>query len=156
MKYIVCLMLFCLTCVSQAKPVKLNTYKANHPYLSYVGRIDFKDPARPRFWSPGVYLQARFSGTALAIDLNDEVLWGKNHNYIEVVIDNRLPVRLQTTGKTNHIQLAKNLSAGIHTVTICKDTETGIGYLEFVGITCTKLLPWINKTKYKIELSVTL
>jgi hypothetical protein len=151
MKYLFSLWLVCVLGVASGKAKIPVTYKANNPYLNYVGRIDFRDKTKPRFWSPGVYVQARFSGTMLAIDLNDEIMYGKNHNYVEIAIDNRTPMRLQTTGRTNHITVAHNLPAGVHTVTICKNTETNIGYLEFVGITCQKLLPWVEKTKHKIE-----
>lgn len=147
--YSLCIMALLFSAKLMAAPLKF--YKADNPYFNYVGRIDFKVKTKPRFWAPGVYVQARFSGTSLSVDLNDEELWGKNHNYIEVAIDNRMPVRLQTSGKTNRIQLAKNLPNGIHIVTICKNTETSIGYLEFVGLTCGRLLPWVEKTKHKIE-----
>ncbi|RYY34202.1 MAG: acetyl xylan esterase [Sphingobacteriaceae bacterium] len=130
---------------------ELKYYTADNSNINYVGRIDFTDKTKPRFWAPGVYIQARFMGKSLAVDINDEELWGKNHNYLEVAIDNQTPVRLQTTGKTNHIVLADSLSEGIHTVTICKNTETNIGYLEFIGLSCEKLLPWEEKTKHKIE-----
>ncbi|RYE16228.1 MAG: acetyl xylan esterase [Sphingobacteriales bacterium] len=126
-------------------------YKADNPNIHYVGRTDFADPAKPRYWSPGVYVQARFSGTSVAININDEELYGKNHNYIEVALDNRAPVRLQTKGKTNHIVVADDLPEGIHTITICKNTETSIGYLEFAGLTCAKLLPWVYTAPHKIE-----
>jgi lysophospholipase L1-like esterase len=151
MKCLFSLLLVCLMGAANGKAKAPVTYKANNPYFNYVGRINFRDKTKPRFWSPGVYVQARFTGRSLAIDLNDEVLYGKNHNYIEIAIDNRTPLRLQTTGKTNHIRVANHLPAGIHTVTICKNTETNIGYLEFVGITCQKLLPWVENTKHKIE-----
>jgi hypothetical protein len=128
----------------------LTTYKANNPDLNYVGRIDYSDPLAPRFAAPGTYVQARFSGNSLAIDVTDEAL-EKNHNYIEVAIDNRPPIRLQTTDKINHLQVANYLPDGEHIVTICKSTETNVGYLDFTGITCAKLLPWVEPTRYKIE-----
>src|SRR5438874_13472608 len=71
----------------QAKP--LQVYSANNSYLHYVGRIDFSNPMKPRFWNPGVYIQARFEGTSVEIVINDEVQYNKNHNYIEFTIDNR-------------------------------------------------------------------
>jgi lysophospholipase L1-like esterase len=151
MKYLFSLWLVCVIGAASGKVTVPVIYKANNPYLHYVGRIDFTDKNKPRFWSPGVYVQARFTGTSLSIDLNDEVLYEKNHNYIEVVIDNLEPRRLQTTGKVNHIKIAYHLTPGIHKVTICKNTETNIGYLEFVGLTCQKLLPWIEHTGRKIE-----
>lgn len=135
--------------VCYAKPVQL--YKADNAYLHYVGRIDFSNKLKPRFWNPGVYVQARFEGTSVEVMIDDEVEYNKYHNYIEIAIDNRTPFRVQTTGKTNVIKAAENLPAGVHTITICKDTESGIGYLEMVGLKCEKLLPWKNNTRHKIE-----
>ncbi|QJD96486.1 SGNH/GDSL hydrolase family protein [Mucilaginibacter robiniae] len=151
MKYKLLIMLTLLGVWAHAKPVALKYYKANNSSIHYVGRIDFTNPAKPKFWAPGVYMQVRFSGTSLMMDLNDEVLYNKNHNYIEIAVDQRVPYRIQTTGKSNHIVVAEHLSPGIHTATICKDTETNIGYLEMVGLQCAKLLPWVEHTQHKIE-----
>src|ERR1700743_491517 len=128
---------------------ELNHYPANDPHISYTGRVDITDPAKPKFWSPGVYVQARFKGTRIELDINDEVLDDKVHIYIEIAIDNNKPFRIQTTGKTNHIVAAENLPDGEHTITICKDSESGNGYLELAGLSCEKLLT-VKKQKRKI------
>jgi len=126
-------------------------FKANHPYIQYTGRIDFSNPLLPRFWAPGCYIKATFTGPDCQIVLNDEELWGKNHNYLEVVIDNNKPTRIQTTGKNNVIQVASGLSDGPHTLVVCKNTESNIGYLEMVGLKCKSLLPGKVKPVRKIE-----
>ncbi len=152
MKYYICLLLCITAWCAQGKPqTGLILFKANDPKIQYTGRIDFTDPLKPRFWSPAVYIQARFKGTSCTVMLNDEVLYGNSHNYIEIVIDDQKPVRLHTTGKTNVIEAAKDLPNGIHTITICKDTESGIGYLEFTGIQCAGLLPLPARPIRKIE-----
>lgn len=147
--------LICMVCLQvfgfSSNAQKLNYFKADDPNISYVGRIDFTDKTKPKFWAPGSYVQIKFSGTSLTVDINDEELWGKNHNYLEIVVDKQTPRRLQTTGKTNHITVAENLSDGVHTAVICKNTETNIGYVEIVGFTCATLLPWTETTKHKIE-----
>jgi Carbohydrate esterase 2 N-terminal/GDSL-like Lipase/Acylhydrolase family len=130
---------------------KINFYKANHPYFQYTGRVDFSDPAKPRYWSAGVYIKAKFKGDFCEILLNDEILYGTYHNYIELVVDNEKPVRLQTTGRTNTITIPQRLSDKLHTVTIYKNTEDGIGYLEFTGMRCRELLPLPPKPGRKIE-----
>ncbi|TXK52632.1 SGNH/GDSL hydrolase family protein [Pontibacter qinzhouensis] len=124
---------------------------ADNPHIQYTGRIDFSDPKKPKFWSPGVYIQAKFQGTLCEIMLNEEELWGKNHNYLEIVIDDQEPFRIQTTGKQNTIRVAENLPEGEHTITICKNTESNIGYLEFLGFNTEKLLPLPPKPERKIE-----
>jgi hypothetical protein len=126
-------------------------FKANHPYIQYTGRIDFSNPLLPRMWAPGCYIMATFTGPDCQIVLNDEELWGKNHNYLEVVIDDNKPTRIQTTGKNNVIQVASGLSNGPHTLVVCKNTESNIGYLEMVGLKCKSLLPVKVKPIRRIE-----
>ncbi len=132
------------------KPV-LNLYKASNTNIQYFGRIDFSDPLKPRFWSPGVYLKAKFKGTDCELIINDEVQGGNDHNYIEIAIDDNTPIRIKLTDKENIIKAARGLADAEHIITICKDTESGIGYLEFVGIKCDKLLSLPSKPKRKIE-----
>jgi lysophospholipase L1-like esterase len=129
----------------------LKLFKANDPRIQYYGRIDFSDPTKPRFWAAGVYIKAKFKGTSCQVLVNDEVKDGNIHNYIEIVVDDQSPIRVQTTGKTNVIQVAENLPDAEHAVTICKDTESGIGYLEFAGVKCDELLALPPKPERKIE-----
>lgn len=125
-------------------------FAADNPNIQYTGRIDFNNPKLPRFWQPGVYIETKFTGTDCFIIVNDEELWGQKHNYLEVVVDGK-PVRLQTTSKKNTIAVAKGLTAGTHSLLICKNTEANIGYLEFVGIQCRKLVKPAAKPLRKIE-----
>lgn len=129
----------------------LTFFKADNPYIQYTGRIDFSNPLLPRFWSPGVYIKAKFKGQVCEIVLNDEEPGGNNHNYIEIVIDNKKPFRIQTKGKTNTIKAAGGLSNGEHTITICKNTESGIGYIEFAGLRCKGLYILEDMPLRKIE-----
>ena len=119
--------------------------------IQYTGRIDFSDPKKPRFWAPGVYLTARFRGTYCDIVVNDEVLWGNSHNYIEIAIDDKKPFRIQTKEKINTVRVADGLANGPHTITVTKDTEAGIGYLEFVGFRCAGLLAPPKLPRHKLE-----
>ncbi len=133
-----------------SKERKMNFFPANNPNIQYTGRIDFRNPLLPRFWQPGVYIETRFIGSDCEIILNDQVLWGKNHNYLEIVVDGK-PVRLQTTSQRDTFVVAKGLSSGTHTLLICKNTEGNIGYLELVGIRCKQLLMPAPKPARKIE-----
>ena len=125
-------------------------FQADNPNFQYTGRIDFSNPKRPTFSAPGVYIQARFRGTSCAVAIHDEVLWGTSHNYVELVIDNGTPMRVQTTGADNLFPVT-GLADGTHTLTVCKDTESGIGALEFVGLQCAALLPPPALPKRKLE-----
>ena len=128
----------------------LHFFAANNPFIQYTGRIDFSNPALPRFWQPGVYITLQFSGKNCEVILHDEILWGNKHNYLELVVDGKAE-RLQTKSKTDTIRVGHNLSNGKHTLVICKNTEANIGYLELVGIRCKKLLPPPAKPIRKIE-----
>src|SRR6185295_11759517 len=133
---LLCCIVFCLysgKTNAAALPGKGTFFEADHPYIQYTGRIDFSNPKRPRFWQPGVYITAKFTGASCTFVVNDEILWGNSHNYIDVIVDGKR-TRIQTTGKTDTIVAAVALNEGPHTLVICKDTEAGIGYLEFVGL----------------------
>jgi hypothetical protein len=62
------------------------------------------------------------------------------------------PKRIQTKAKTDTIDIGKDLSQKeVHTLTVCKNTEANIGYLELVGIQATKLLKPLSKPQRKME-----
>ena len=125
-------------------------YAANNHKIKYTGRIDFTNPTLPRFWQPGVYINIKFKGTDCRIILNDEMLWGKNHNYVEIILDGK-EKRIQTKAATDTIIIGETLGAGTHELTIVKNTEANIGYLEFGGIICEKLLAASANPLRKIE-----
>ncbi|MDD2791633.1 MAG: SGNH/GDSL hydrolase family protein [Sediminibacterium sp.] len=126
-------------------------YAANHPAIQLIGRADYTRPDQPRFWAPGVYINIRFMGTYCILDITDEVRWGMNHNYIEVKVDNDAPYRIRLNSSNNKIILSQNLKEGIHNVTVCKNTEADIGYLQLNGIICRKLLSPPQKPERRIE-----
>jgi len=126
-----------------------NFFNAEDPLIQYYGRIQNTNPALPRFWSSGVYIKAKFVGDKFSFFINDQVLYGNVHNYLEIVVDGK-NYRLQTKFATNKISI-NGLKKGKHTITICKDTETGNGYLEFEGIVCKNLLQLPPKPAETIE-----
>lgn len=88
---------------------KLRLFAANDARIQYTGRVDFANPQRPRFWAPGVYITARFAGPTCEILIDDEVLGGTNHNYLEIIVDGKYS-RQKLGGKTNVIRVAEGLS----------------------------------------------
>jgi len=128
----------------------LHFFPAGDSRIQYTGRVDFSDPRLPRFWAPGVYIQASFEGTSCDIWIRDEVLYGKSHNYIEIIIDDGPPFRIRVP-KENRFSVSSGLSSSAHSITICKATESGIGYIEFGGIFCDRLLVPKEKPRRKIE-----
>ena len=130
---------------------KTRLFEADDKRFQYTGRIDFSNPKLPKFWAPGVYIKAKFIGPSCDLLINDEILWGKSHNYLEIAIDENEPFRIQTSGPKNVFHIAERLNAGAHTVTICKDTEAGIGSLEFVGLQCEGLASPSARPSRKLE-----
>lgn len=155
MRIFVRCMIFLLLCqqwaAAQVQQQKdLHFFPADHPYIQYTGRIDFSNPKLPRYWQPGVYFTAKFEGPVCDVILNDEVLYGSFHNYIEVVVDG-VARRLQTRSKRDTIRVASNAGPGPHTLIVAKNTEANIGYLELAGIRCGGLLNLAAKPARKIE-----
>src|SRR5665213_663845 len=72
-------------------------FKADDSLIQYYGRLQNSNPALPRFWSPGVYIKAKFDGNECSFFLNDQVLYGNVHNYIETVSYTHL--RAHETGR---------------------------------------------------------
>jgi len=125
---------------TQTPNQSVSFFAADNKNIQYVGRIDFANPKKPKFWAPGVYIKSKFKGPSCDIIINDEVLWGNSHNYLEVVVDDKKFWRIQTKQKTDTIRVVTGLSGGAHTITVCKNTEAGIGYIEFVGFRCQQLI----------------
>lgn len=119
--------------------------------FQYTGRIDFSKPDMPRYWQPGVYVKAGFTGSHCVVIINDEMPNAQTHNYIEMVVDNKKPIRLQLKDKHNEIDAGSGLAAGVHTIMICKNTEAGTGYIEFAGLKCRSLVKLPPKPVRKIE-----
>ena len=135
---------------SVARYQTLKYYSAQNSLLRYTGRIDFSNPARPRLYQPGVYVEAAFRGPSCQVIVHDQQLWGSNQNYLQVVIDGQSH-RMQTGGATDTIEVANGLSDGPHRLLVCKNTEANIGWLEFGGVICQELLPLPPEPGRKIE-----
>jgi len=120
---------------------------ANNSNIQYIGRVNFSSPTTPVFSNPGVYIQTNFTGTFCDIYMQAST----GNNYIEVVIDDKAPVRylLSTARKTYRV--ADSLSEGVHKILICKDTEAGVGYITFLGFRCEGLSPVTDLPARKIE-----
>lgn len=133
-----------------AEDPEIKFFEADNKNIQFTGRVDFSDRKKPRFWQPGVYVQAKFRGASCDFIVNDEMPGGQ-HNYVTIVIDEGTPRRVRTTGKTTIVKAAEGLSNGIHTITVCKATEAGNGYLEFMGFICEELVPSGARPERTIE-----
>jgi Carbohydrate esterase 2 N-terminal len=117
--------------VQPPTPAVKNVFPASHRHIQYTGRVDFSVPKKPKFWAPGVYIQAKFLGTYCTITVLDEVLYGTSHNAIAVTIDEGAPVTYKLKEKTNKIKVAEKLAAGEHVITITKIRKPASDTLSF-------------------------
>lgn len=139
-----------LTAQEKIKQAALHFFSADNPYIQYTGRIDFSNKMLPRFWQPGVNINVTFEGSRCEVIVNDEVLYGTKHNYMELVVDG-VAHRVQTKKARDTLVVTASINKKQHHLTICKNTEANIGYLELVGIRTKKLLPPPPKPRRKIE-----
>ncbi|HVU84722.1 MAG TPA: hypothetical protein VHC50_07765, partial [Puia sp.] len=47
---------------NQPSNESISFFEADDRNIQYVGRIDFTNPKRPKFWAPGVYIKTKFKG----------------------------------------------------------------------------------------------
>lgn len=149
-RYILVILLAFSICNMLFAQEKLNYFAALDNNIQYCGRTIVSENKNVRCWQPGAYMQARFTGNTLKLFFVDQVQYGQNHNYVEVVLDNQPAkrIRLTTENDTLSFTLPK---AKEHSVTVYKDTEAGIGYLDFCGIQCVSLLPLNKVPVHKME-----
>ena len=127
-----------------------NFYAANDNRIQYMGRIDFTDPLKPTMWATATQVQFSFEGNDCSVKITDQVQYGTNHNYVDIIVDGNYK-RIKLTGTDNEVVIAKNLPEGIHTAIISKSTEAGIGYIKFEGIYCKVLIRSSALPSRKIE-----
>jgi len=95
--------------------------EADNPALHYSGRVDFSDPKAPRMSWPATRVDLRFTGSRVAITLNDEL--GKNF-YSVFLNENWVQPRVLELMRGSHTYLvASNLPEGEHQLTLFKRTE---------------------------------
>lgn len=147
-KILFSLLLICSSFIANSAAAQ-TFYKASNPKFSYLGRGDFSVAEHPKFWVPGAQIIFKFKGNACTIDLTDENLYGKNLNYIQLIVDGKYS-RFKLSSKESKVSLGE-LTDSIHSVVLCKTTESNIGYLQFNGATCRELLPAPALPKRRIE-----
>jgi lysophospholipase L1-like esterase len=135
---------------NQSLKAQQTLFKPDNPFIQYTGRIDFRDPEKPRLSGAGSYIQFKCRGSSCDILLEDQNLYN-NHNYISVVIDGNYQGRIRVSKDNLKYQLAKDLDDKDHIVLVCKATEAQIGYVDFLGLLCAEILPFENSNKRKIE-----
>lgn len=101
----------------------------NNEYIEYTGRIDFSNELAPKFSFSGVSIRASFSGTSIAVILNDD----QGENYFNVILDGTVINAFQVTKGQKTYVLAKDLENTVHEIELFKRTELTFGKTIFMG-----------------------
>ena len=126
--YFIWFLLLCCSANSWANKV----ISADNENYLYSGRIDFSQPKNPEISWPGTSIKANFTGSYLALVLEDDL--GKN--YFNVIIDNddSAPYVLEAKqGEATYV-ISTALTNTSHSVEIYKRTEGEEGASYFKGI----------------------
>ena len=97
------------------------------PGLRWLGRVE-KTATGARFAWPGTGFTARFNGTSAKVSMKANQV-----DYFQVVVDGQ--VKLLTTQAGAHdYDIAQNLPAAEHTLTLWRRTETNAGVVEVTKV----------------------
>ncbi|MGC4065210.1 MAG: SGNH/GDSL hydrolase family protein [Polyangiaceae bacterium] len=83
-----------------------------------------------RFSWPGVYVNARFTGTRASMILSD----GSNKNRFTIVVDGGAPKTATTIPGQTTLPLAAGLTDGSHDIAIWRNTEASMGVTQFTAL----------------------
>jgi lysophospholipase L1-like esterase len=98
-------------------------YDAGPPAVRFVARVDYTNPAQPKFAWSGSTILARFTGSSIGVNLSGPT------TYFDVSVDGTMLTSsplIISTGKTAY-PLATGLAAGPHELTVYRRNEPGIG-----------------------------
>ena len=115
--------------------------------IQYSGRVDFSNPAAPRFDWPGVSIQIRFNGPAIGFLLQD------SQNRFDVWVDGK-PQTVLAASAAKPLYLVDGLGPGEHRLQLTKRTEASWGITCFRGLSLsagTELLAPPAKPTRRIE-----
>jgi hypothetical protein len=101
-------------------------------HLLYTGRIDFAQPDAPVISWPNTAIAGNFTGTSLAVTLDDE----KGKNYFNVFIDGDTssPLIIEAGQGSKKYDVIAGLPPGKHSFLITKRTEGEEGATVFRGL----------------------
>jgi hypothetical protein len=97
--------------------------------VRWLGRVDASSPARVRFDWPGSGFEARFSGTALAVEIS-----ASDPLVFLPIVDGQPGAVFTAMPGSRTYDVAPNLSPGPHTVALLRETEGQEGTSEVTKI----------------------
>lgn len=101
---------------------------ADNPAIQLIGRFDLTDKAKPVFMYSGVMIRTGFSGTSVAVRLDDDSL----RNWFTVKLDDSVFI-FKADKKSGIYSLAKQLPDKKHSIEISRRTEWHGGNTSFTG-----------------------
>lgn len=105
---------------------------ADNPHYQYTGRVDFSNPAAPVISWPGTAVSTVFTGTGVAVMLDDQQ--GKNYFNVFINEDWDNPVVIAAKAGEHVYPVVSGLPAGSHKLTLFKRTEGEEGSTLFKGL----------------------
>jgi lysophospholipase L1-like esterase len=117
--------------------------------LRLTGRVDHGDPAGPRFAWSGTSIEARFTGSSVAIRLRG------SSDHFGVLLDGAARPVLVATPAAERYPLAGGLSDGPHQLSIYKRTEPLVSESQLLGLELApagRLLPLPPRPARRLEL----
>lgn len=122
--------LVCVAALAAAEPAQW--VAPDNPNYLYTGRVDFSDKKAPQVSWTGTSIKANFTGTSLAIKLDDQL--GKNYFNIFIDGETQHPYVLEAKKGEQTYVISTALKAGNHSVEIYKRTEGEEGATAFKGL----------------------
>jgi len=125
-------------------------YLGSSSLIRYVGRIELSG-SQSRLWTSGSYAEFGFNGDTCTLVLEDQFRYGVMHSYVEVVIDNETPIRLRLNERINTLVFVPKKHRKQHRILVCKDTETGTGFVGVNSIVVDSMFQLPERKKYLFE-----
>jgi hypothetical protein len=103
--------------------------------LLYTGRFNTTTPSLPTFDWSGTSIMANFEGTSLRARFANDTGWNSYGNdYLQVIIDDGNPFKVDLNTNATTYTLATGLTPGVHKVEIVKESQGYTGRVTFQNL----------------------
>jgi lysophospholipase L1-like esterase len=119
-----------LSAQNQVAPAQLAQVLPNDVRILFIGRIDDRNPLKPRLAYPGTEISLRVHGPLIHLALSSD----SDKSALTVVVDHGAPHLQLLHRGSNDVTLPAGPAEGDHTFEIIKRTETWQGILTFESL----------------------